>query len=211
MSFSEAVSSVFRQYATFSGRAPRSEYWFFQLFNLLVILAAYGIAIVLLIATRSVSVLGVLLLAVAVYALATLIPSLAVTVRRLHDSDRSGWWLLIALVPYLGAIILLIFMVLPSTRRPNRFGPPYGQSIHARIAYYQGANRPEALRMFAEDAERAAAAGYQPIWQEWKLYTMGEVLEVGYDLRSAGPAWATPSWPVPPPPADGPPAGPSAG
>jgi uncharacterized membrane protein YhaH (DUF805 family) len=61
------------------------------------------------------------------FGLAVLIPSIAVGARRLHDTDRSGWWLLIALIPFIGAIVLLVFFVLPGTQGTNRFGPdPYG-------------------------------------------------------------------------------------
>lgn len=118
MSFADAVRSVLSQYATFSGRARRSEYWWFALFNLLVSIVAAIIDVVA--GTDFGSGSGVFSVIVT---LALLLPSLAVTVRRLHDTERSGWWILIGIIPIVGAIVLLVFMVLDGTPGPNRFGP----------------------------------------------------------------------------------------
>jgi len=109
---------VLKQYAVFKGRARRKEYWFFILFNLIasVVLTVIDFMTGLLDAELGIGLLSGL------YSLAVLIPSLAVTVRRLHDTDRSGWWLLIGLVPLLGAIVLLVFMLLDSTPGDNRYG-----------------------------------------------------------------------------------------
>jgi len=104
---------VLKQYAVFSGRARRTEYWMFVLFN---VLAAIALAIV----DGLVDAKGALS---AVYSLAVLIPSLAVTVRRLHDTDRGGLWILISLIPLIGGIILLVFMLQEGTRGDNQFGP----------------------------------------------------------------------------------------
>jgi uncharacterized membrane protein YhaH (DUF805 family) len=129
MPFSDAISSVFSKYATFDGRAQRSEFWWFVLFNILVQIGlgfadrglfghsmygmgargAFGMA-------EGPSMLGGL------YSLAVVIPSLAVGCRRLHDTDRSGWWQLIWAVPVIGAIVLLVFMTEKGTAGPNRFG-----------------------------------------------------------------------------------------
>jgi len=110
--------SVLQKYAVFSGRARRKEYWMFFLFNLLI---SIGLAIVDGVAglttAYNVGILG------AIYSLAVLIPSLAVSIRRLHDTDRSGWWCLIGFVPLIGAIVLLIFFVMDGTPGDNRFGP----------------------------------------------------------------------------------------
>lgn len=103
---------VLKKYAVFGGRAQRKEYWFFVLFNLIITLVlgfVEGFA----------GGPGVLS---AVYGLAVLIPSIAVTVRRLHDTDRTGWWLLIALIPLIGTIILLVFMLLDSSPGQNQYG-----------------------------------------------------------------------------------------
>lgn len=99
MSFGEAIKSVFSKYATFSGRARRSEYWYFYLFNILV-------SIVLTILAR---VVPSLIYLSYIYSLAVLIPGLAVAVRRLHDIGKSGWYLLAPLVPYLLLIIVIVF------------------------------------------------------------------------------------------------------
>lgn len=110
---------VLKKYAVFHGRAQRAEYWFFALFNIIISIA---LAIVDGITgtfnpEAGVGVLGGL------YGLAILIPSIAVSVRRLHDTGRTGWWLLIALVPLVGAIVILIFMVLDSQPGENDYGP----------------------------------------------------------------------------------------
>jgi len=107
------------KYATFTGRARRKEYWYFVLFYVLAF-------IVLLVVDGVTGTLdeeaGIGLLS-AIFVLATIIPLLAVTVRRLHDTDRSGWWVLINLVPIIGGIVLLVFTLLDSQPGANRFGP----------------------------------------------------------------------------------------
>ena len=108
-----------RKYAVFSGRSRRKEYWYFVLFNVII-----GVALSVLdalIGTYNPSA-GIGLLG-GIYSLAVLVPSIAVSVRRLHDIDRTGWWVLIALVPVVGAIVLIVFHVLDSTPGPNRYGP----------------------------------------------------------------------------------------
>jgi uncharacterized membrane protein YhaH (DUF805 family) len=110
---------VLKKYAVFSGRARRKEYWMFFLFNLIITFVL--ILIDSLMGTISPqSGLGLLS---GLYSLAVLIPSIAVTIRRLHDIGRSGWWILISLVPVLGGIVLLIFMVLDSEPGANQYGP----------------------------------------------------------------------------------------
>ncbi|WP_380163849.1 DUF805 domain-containing protein [Jannaschia sp. R86511] len=129
MSFGEAVTSVFRQYVGFSGRARRAEYWFFYLFCVLAFGALYAIALALLASGAAgdpdaPNALGTLIGAViAIAAFAVFLPSLAVAVRRLHDTGRSGWWYLINLVPFVGPIVLLVFLLLDSEPGANRFGP----------------------------------------------------------------------------------------
>ncbi len=107
---------VLKKYAVFNGRARRKEYWLFVLFNMLIsfvlgfIDGAAGLT-----AESGWGLLGGL------YTLVVLIPSIAVSVRRLHDTNRSGWWMLIALVPIIGAIILLVFMVQDSDAGENQY------------------------------------------------------------------------------------------
>ncbi|AYV48351.1 DUF805 domain-containing protein [Caulobacter flavus] len=119
-----------RKYAQFSGRARRSEYWLFALFTFVV-----SIAITILrIATGGLDSLenggfDALSLVNLAFSLAMLVPSLAVSFRRLHDTDRSAWWILIGLIPLIGAIVLLIFYLLPGTTGPNKFGPDPKQTV----------------------------------------------------------------------------------
>ena len=101
----EAVTSVFRNYINFSGRAGRPEFWWFTLF------AVLSTALLIL-----VPFLGW------IYVLVLLLPSLAVTVRRLHDRDQSGWWAIASFFPFVNWI-LLIYLAFPGTTGPNRYGP----------------------------------------------------------------------------------------
>lgn len=116
----------YRRYADFSGRSQRKEFWMFQL---LVFIAVFVLQIVAggLAIGGGESAGGVLggigVLVLVVFALGSFIPSLAVTVRRLHDLDKSGWTILFGLIPLVGGIILLVFYCTEGTRGPNRFGP----------------------------------------------------------------------------------------
>lgn len=109
------------QYVGFGGRARRAEYWWFFLFSLLVGIVTSILDSVLGTDFEGSSTSGGVLNLIA--SLALLLPSLAVAVRRLHDTDRTGWWLLIGLIPLVGAIVLLVFFVQDGTPGPNRFGP----------------------------------------------------------------------------------------
>lgn len=114
------------KYATFTGRARRMEYWYFILFNIIV-----SIVLSLVDSVLGAQLYGVGMLQL-IYSLLVLLPALGVAIRRLHDTDRTGWWLLIGLVPVLGTIVLIIFMVLDSTPGPNRYGPnPKGAAAPA--------------------------------------------------------------------------------
>lgn len=95
MTFTESIQTCFAKYATFSGRAPRSEYWWWTLFQLMVLFAAHYIADVLF----------------GLAVLATLVPQLAVTARRLHDIGRSGWWQLVVYVPLIGWAVMIYWCV----------------------------------------------------------------------------------------------------
>ena len=110
---------VLKKYAVFGGRARRKEFWYFALFNVIVgILLAVVDAAIGTFNTDS----GFGLLS-GIYSLAILIPSIAVSVRRLHDIGRSGWWILIALIPLIGTIVLLVFNVQDSQPGENQYGP----------------------------------------------------------------------------------------
>ncbi len=107
-----------KQYVNFRGRATRKEYWMFVLFNFLIMLGLTIIdVIIILTADISQSIFSNL------YSLAVFLPSLAVGARRLHDTGRSGWWLLLGIVPLIGLIVLIIFFVQDSEPNENQYGP----------------------------------------------------------------------------------------
>ena len=109
---------VLKKYAVFNGRARRKEYWYFFLFNIIiqiVIMIVGG-------ATGSLSPDAGMGLLGGIYMLAVLIPSIAVGVRRLHDINRSGWWLLISLIPLIGVIVLIVFLASDSKPERNQYG-----------------------------------------------------------------------------------------
>lgn len=108
MNFIDAVKTCFRKYVVFEGRATRPEYWWFVLFVFcgFIVLRLIWFPLSL------------------IFDLAIVLPHLAVGARRLHDTDRSGWWLLIGLVPLIGAIVLLVWFCQESDTGANRFGTP---------------------------------------------------------------------------------------
>ncbi|MBI0028173.1 MULTISPECIES: DUF805 domain-containing protein [Gilliamella] len=105
------IDCITKNYVNFSGRARRKEYWMFNLFNIIA-------CFVVMLLDSFLELNNILIL---IYVLAILLPSYAVTVRRLHDTDKSGWWLLLMFVPF-GNIILLIFCLIDSTPGPNQYG-----------------------------------------------------------------------------------------
>ncbi len=120
-----------RRYADFSGRSRRKEYWMFHLFNLLVAAAIWTLIGIVMLAMYNADASEDVMMTIFVplaalhffFALFLIVPGLAVTVRRLHDQDKSGWAILVALIPGIGGLVLLVFMILEGTRGPNRFGP----------------------------------------------------------------------------------------
>jgi len=125
MTFVEAIRSCYSNYFTFSGRSRRSEYWWFLLFCVIV---AVVIGLVEGGGTTHVGD-GVAMAAyqggpiATVWSLVNFFPSLSVAVRRLHDLDKSGWWVLLILIPLVGAIILIVWFATKGTSGGNRFGP----------------------------------------------------------------------------------------
>jgi uncharacterized membrane protein YhaH (DUF805 family) len=114
-----------KRYADFSGRSRRKEYWMFALGYILVAIALAIVGVMLggfPSGEPSGSASAVMIL-LGLLVVALIIPSIAVQVRRFHDQDKSGWFVLINFVPYVGGIIVLVFMCLDGTRGPNRFGP----------------------------------------------------------------------------------------
>ena len=112
MSFSQAIAAGFSNYVNFAGRACRSEYWYWVLF---IVLAEIVTSIIDYVIGYQVT--------TTLFGLAVLLPGLAVTIRRLHDLDRTGWWFLLAFIPVVGWIILIIWYCARGTAGPNRFGP----------------------------------------------------------------------------------------
>jgi len=112
-------TTALKKYAVFSGRSRRSEYWYFILFYFIIYIALAFVDRV----TGTFDPKSGIGLLTAIFALALLIPSLSVSVRRLHDTDRSGWWLLIGFIPLIGAIVLIVFLAQDSGAGTNRFGP----------------------------------------------------------------------------------------
>ena len=124
MGFAEAVKSFWSNYAMFKGRARRSEYWFIQLFLIITNVAVGAIDLALMngdvdrfIANGGGGIVGL------VWILVTIVPALVVLVQRLHDTGKSGWWVLMGFVPFAGAIVLFVFTVLDSTPGENKYGP----------------------------------------------------------------------------------------
>jgi len=123
----------YKRYFDFSGRSRRKEYWMFALLNAIIASVAVALMISQIFTYREAAMqqqsdgpgagfwLGIVILGV--FFLGTFIPSLAVQVRRFHDQDKSGWFLLLNFVPYVGGLIVFVFMCLEGTRGPNRFGP----------------------------------------------------------------------------------------
>jgi len=115
MNFTQAVRRCLTQYATFQGRASRSEYWWF-------FLACFSTSLACAFINNGL---------MAAMFLVQFLPALAVTVRRLHDSGLSGWWYLAAVVPFLGSVVLLGLMLLKGDPSPNRFGQPESRGTAA--------------------------------------------------------------------------------
>jgi uncharacterized membrane protein YhaH (DUF805 family) len=121
MTFTAAITSVLTNYANFQGRAIRSEYWFWVLFYVLLSAATNVLELLV----RHVFLIhGLFIIAFTLLYLFLLVPNLAVSVRRLHDLDKSGWWLLLVFIPLVGPIILLVWFCSPGTPGSNQFGGP---------------------------------------------------------------------------------------
>ena len=126
MTFGESIKTCFSKYVTFSGRAQRSEFWWWTLFTWVTSMVLSGVDSVLFgtvttydggfEASTNTPILS------GFFSLAILLPSISVAVRRLHDTDRSGWWYWIVLIPLIGIIVLIVFWATKGTGGPNRFG-----------------------------------------------------------------------------------------
>lgn len=116
MTFQDAIRTCFQKYLTIEGRARRAEYWYFCLFTIVA-------SLVLGLLDASFGFTGDIQPISSLFGLAVLLPSITVSVRRLHDRDMTGWWFLLVLVPMIGMLILLVIFVMRGTDGPNRFGP----------------------------------------------------------------------------------------
>jgi uncharacterized membrane protein YhaH (DUF805 family) len=117
----EWYKKVFENYSNFNGRARRSEYWYFTLMQFLIYCALCILALIT----------PFILIVAGLYALASIIPSLAVAVRRMHDQDKTGWMILVSLIPLIGGIWFLILLCTEGTRGDNQYGPdPKGDNTN---------------------------------------------------------------------------------
>jgi uncharacterized membrane protein YhaH (DUF805 family) len=120
-----------KRYADFTGRSRRKEYW---MFTLLCVVVAIVLSVIEGILGLS-GVIGYYGPLTLLFLLGILVPSIAVGIRRLHDTDRSGWWILISFVPFVGGLILLVFYVLEGTKGPNQYGAdPKGADLESTFA-----------------------------------------------------------------------------
>lgn len=114
MNFGQAIKTCLNKYATISGRATRSEYWYFFLFLVIVNIVA---------SVLDSTIFGDIPVLYLIATLALLVPSIAAGVRRLHDTDKAGWWLLVGLIPVIGTIVLIVFFCQRGSVGTNQFGP----------------------------------------------------------------------------------------
>lgn len=169
------LDPITKHYADFNGRASRQEYWMFALVSIPVMFVVFLISGVLGATLGSSAGLGVILILVIGLGLGLFIPSIALAVRRLHDTGRSGWWLLLSFIPYIGSIILLVFYCLKSEDGNNSYGPnPYG--VQAMSAPVMTPTQPVATAAIAEpistevppvaQATEAPVVGYSNVTKE---------------------------------------------
>jgi uncharacterized membrane protein YhaH (DUF805 family) len=131
-------TDVLKKYAQFEGRASRKEYWMFVLANIII---GFVIGII-----EGIVKLSSINLLADIYGLAILIPSIAVSVRRLHDIGWSGWWVLLGIIPFIGAIILIVLYCLDSQPGDNKYGPnPKGVMAPQMAQTPQNPNTPNPM------------------------------------------------------------------
>lgn len=122
--------TVLKKYAVFSGRARRKEFWYFVLFNMIFAVVAWGLDYVLGITIQDLNYGPIYL----VYVLAIILPNLGVAIRRLHDIGKSGWWILIELIPLIGSIWLIVLFAKQGESGENKYGPDPKQALAEPVA-----------------------------------------------------------------------------
>jgi uncharacterized membrane protein YhaH (DUF805 family) len=132
MSFPEAVRTCFRKYAVFEGRASRAEFWFFRLFSLLFIIGMFMLFAFLAPLIGDPGTMKIVFyIPVFICAVTIGLPLVACSVRRIHDTNASGWWYLAWLIPSLGGLVSLVWACIPGTEGENRFGGDSTKKIAA--------------------------------------------------------------------------------
>ena len=119
--FTDAVKLFYGRYTDFAGRSTRSEYWWVQLFYLIALIVL-AIPVILSGGLKSGDPSILSMIPLGLFVLAGIIPMIALTIRRFHDQDKSGWFYLLSFIPYIGGIIVIVFMCIAGTNGPNRFG-----------------------------------------------------------------------------------------
>lgn len=136
----EHYIGVLKKYAVFNGRASRMEYWMYFLFSIIASIVLVTFDKLLGTEFKDFGLLNSL------YSLAVLLPSLAVFIRRLHDTNRSGWWAFLLLIPFIGFIVILVFLLLESTPGDNKYGPnPNGASIPTSVDAHSSTSTPPSV------------------------------------------------------------------
>lgn len=123
----------YRRYADFNGRSQRKEYWMFMLLFVIVYAVAFTLMIGGGMGGEPGGMFGLGGALLGIFVIASIVPAIAVQVRRFHDQDKSGWFVLLNFVPYVGGIIVLVFMCIEGTRGPNRFGPDPKDPVGADV------------------------------------------------------------------------------
>jgi uncharacterized membrane protein YhaH (DUF805 family) len=132
-----------KKYATFSGRARRKEFWLFTLFNQLIFVALIALLIAVAVASDKAGQQGfpyllhqAMIIVVVIFFLGTLLPSIAVRARRLHDTGKSGWLMLVGIIPFIGDILLLVWLCTEGSYGPNEYGADPKQPAHPPVHQY---------------------------------------------------------------------------
>ncbi len=189
MSFVESIRAAYRQYGRFHGRATRAEFWWFAALFLLATAGTYAAAIALYLISNERGLLALAGSIVSLFVLFSIVPAVALSVRRLHDSGCSGWLILVLLVPYLGWLIFPALMALPSSGSYNSHGPSRASTSTDPSVQYWGRTRSEALLAFADDMPRAIGAGYEPVWTEWLEVRGVQIFKVWYTKPGPDAPW----------------------